>query len=263
MNYSRVILAAAENAHRQESGAMSEQAGEDPKAARRPKQQLDRDNLPEEFTPEFLENLPPRDLVWLESTADLTPRQRETFLAWSSDRFGGIAGAFKHRTMRLLGGPKPWWVITPEASADPLGEDIRESLDDLRESVTQHSLQIHDAVHMTDSVTVELNGKDVTIPVDLGEEQLRALTGIQETSMRMTEMLEKLVERTDEQRQELARQRETAERQKLITWLLAAIAGASAVGTFFTVQGTTRIVAAIAGAIFIGLFLYTMMSNAD
>lgn len=240
---------------------MSEPVGDDPKAERRPKQQLDRDNLPVEFTPEFLENLLPRDLVWLESTADLTPRQRETFLTASSDRDLHLAEEARLRIKRLLGAPKPWWVITPEAPADPLGEDIRKSLNHLRESVTQHSLQIHDAVHMTDSVTVELNGKDIAIPVDLDEEQLRALTGIQETSTRMTELLKKLVERTEDQHQELVRQRETAERQKLITWLIAAIGGAAAVATFFTVQGTTRIVAAIAGAIFIGLFLYILMSN--
>lgn len=52
-----------------------------------PRRRLDRDNLPEEFPPEFLSSLLPRDLIWLEGEADLTARQRESFTAWSTHRF--------------------------------------------------------------------------------------------------------------------------------------------------------------------------------
>ncbi|WP_406046982.1 hypothetical protein [Kribbella sp. NBC_00889] len=219
---------------------------------------FDRDNLPDEFTADFLDHVVVRDLLWLESDADLTPRQREAFSAWSSDRYGAIAKAFRQQQntfSKLLGTRKPWWSSVGLSARDALGENIRKSVDGLRESVTEHTLEVHDAMHLTDSATVELNGQ-VVVPIDKHADQMRAFGRLHDTSDRMAELLALPVERTEQQYR-------AAQRQKTTNWLLACIAGASMIGTFATVQGTTRMwLALIATFVIIGV-LYVVMNIDD
>jgi hypothetical protein len=247
---------------------MSEQSDGEPKKKRK---RLDRSNLPDEFTPEFLEQLVIGDLVWLERDAELTERQRETLTAWSEKRFGGIAKALHESASRSLGGTikvgelfKGW----PKSNTvDLIGKDLRESIARLQESV-KAPVGLEQRVgesfpkiaeeakaseeHRREQTAQLMDSIRRTSPVSLHREQQESLRQMHVTFQEVAIMMSKLVERTEQQH-------EAAERQKTTNWALAVIAVASMAGTFAAVDSMSHFWWALIATIGVAGILYPFM----
>lgn len=214
---------------------------------------LDRENLPEEFTSEFLEKLPISDIRWLESEAELTPRQRETLQAVVAEWIAPVRAAASKATEGLgaklanfgKAGAKnlsfQWHFPKTDSATDQLGTDMQKTI---RALTSQPS---------------PIVARPVSIPppedegvVNRHAEQQQSLQRLDETNQQMVKLLAQLVQRTEQQHI-------AAERQKSTNWLLAPIAAASMVGTFATVQGGDRIWIAIIGTAAVAAFLYIVM----
>jgi hypothetical protein len=226
---------------------MSEQSDEQPKTFKVTTRPLDRNNLPDEFTSEFLERIPIRDVIWLERDADLTPRQRESFQAWTKDRFktirtfGGVGESTRHimEGFKLPSGAFSNWFtaakpFTLGRSADPLGADIQKTMREL----------------------ADLTGPPNKVPLDHAkrrhDEQQESLRQLHEATEAMRELMVQLVARTEQQHQ-------AAERQKTTNWALAVIAAASMAGTFATVNSMTHFWLALITTVLVGGVLYVAM----
>ena len=180
--------------------------------------------------PEFLEHLTGRDLVWVEGDADLTPRRRETFTAWSKDRFRAFSdvGEATHSMMDVGASTRKMmegfklpdnalgnWLrsvmpsLRPAVFArprDPLGDDIRKTIRELDDLLTPSiKSPLHHAKRRHD-------------------EQQESLRQLYEATDGMRQLMLQLVARTEQQHQ-------AAERQKTTNWLLACIVVASMIGT--------------------------------
>ncbi len=201
------------------------------KDSRWPARPLDRDNLPPEFTVDSLKHMPARDLIWLEKEADLTPTQRETFVAASKELFPGISQVGESVRAFSQVSQSKWQTRLFGPPRDPIGEDIQKTVK-------------------------ELSTRPNLIPTDHAkkrhEEQQENLRQLYEATENMRLLLFQLVQRTEQQHQ-------AAERQKTTNWLLAGIAAASMVGTFATVQGSERMWFTLIAAVILLGVLYVVM----
>jgi hypothetical protein len=225
------------------AGMMSEPPDEEPKSFESDVRPLDRNNLPEEFTPDFLEHLSVHDALWLEGKADLTARQRETFQAWSKDRFGlahELAESARETLERVLP-PTNWFrsarfprLTSLGRQNDPLGDDIQKTVAALNDLTGPPRTRIQDPAKRRH------------------EEQQESLRQVYESTDAMRQLLGQLVQRTEQQHQ-------AAERQKTTNWFLAVIAVASTAGTLATVTNPTYFWLALIATFVVAGVLYVVM----
>jgi hypothetical protein len=196
---------------------------------------LDRDHLPDEFTVEMVSTMAISDIEWLEEQTNLTERQRTSLQAGLREAIPSLYGP-DSLLKRLTRG----WFSRP----DPLTEDMRRSVAELVEASRDPSPII---AQPTSIPPPEEEGV-----VNRHNEQLAALQRLHDTNQSMQALIGQLVQRTEQQHR-------ASERQKWTNWLLAGVAAASTIGTFATIQGSTRMwLALIVTVAFFGL-LYVVM----
>lgn len=231
-----------------ETGEPQEPTGYRRESAKR----LDRDNLPDEFTFEFLHSLSTRDLRWLESEGDLTPRQREPLNAFVSGL--PIGDATAEVPQGFIDTPAGWlftagtknaglrWLIPRvRGSDDQLGTEMQQTLDALTSKPPP----------------IVARPTSIPPPEDDGvanrhSEQQQSMERLHDTNQQMVKLLAQLVQRTEQQHQ-------AAERQKTTNWTLAVIAAASMAGTFATVDSVTYFWIAVIATFAVAGVLYVVM----
>jgi hypothetical protein len=207
---------------------------------------LDRDNLPPEFTVEFLRRCSPREAIWLESEAELTELQRTSLQAAAHERWGLITAPFRGRATAIF--EQFSKVGSSARGMDRLGREMHETMT----SLTKAGKGIASPPPPVDFAFTPKLPPISKIQAERHQQQQESLRMLHETSEQTTRLLAQLVERTEQQHR-------AAERQKATNWTLAVIAGASMAGTFATVSDMSHFWFALIATLLVAGVLYVVM----